>query len=264
MLDESYVAPDSTAETSSSRAGGVQSIGRAFMLLETVVDNGGVMGLSRLADVTGLPLPTIHRLVRTLVGLGYLRQEPSRQYAVGPRLTRLAEGSTQMFAAWARPHLLKLVSEVGESANLAVLDCDHAVYLAQVPSRHQMRMFTEVGRRVPLHCTAVGKVMLAQFEEVKVREIIQRAGMPVQTESTITDVPELLTQLELIRTRGYATDEGEQEVGVRCIAVPVLDAPLRLAMSISGPAARMSDQVLDHAFESLQIAARAFATNLNA
>lgn len=264
MLHEGIVAPAGAAEPGTSRTtGGVQSIGRAFMLLETVVDNGGVMGLSRLADVTGLPLPTIHRLVRTLVDLGYLRQEPSRQYAVGPRLSRLAEGATQMLASRARPHLLKLVAEVGESANLAMLDGDHAVYVAQVPSGHQMRMFTEVGRRVPLHCTAVGKAMLAQLDEVKVREIIERAGMPTQTQFTISDLPTLIAQLDLIRTRGYGTDEGEQEVGVRCVAVPVLGAPLPLAMSVSGPAARMTDQLLVHAFESLQTASQALATELN-
>jgi IclR family acetate operon transcriptional repressor len=265
MLDESHAAPAMAGERNPSRTtGGVQSIGRAFMLLEKVVDNGGVMGLSRLADVTGLPLPTIHRLVRTLVDLGYLRQEPSRQYAVGPRLTRLAEGSTQMLASWARPHLSKLVADVGESANLAMLDSDHAVYVAQVPSRYQMRMFTEVGRRVPLHCTAVGKAMLAQLEEAKVREIIDRAGMPAQTQFTISDLPELIAHLDLTRARGYSTDEGEQEVGVRCIAVPVLGAPLQLAMSVSGPTARMTDHLVVQAFESLQVAAQALAADLNA
>jgi IclR family acetate operon transcriptional repressor len=248
---------------SASRAGGVQSIGRAFVLLETVVENGGVMGLSRLAEVTGMPLPTIHRLVRTLVDLGYLRQEPSRQYAVAPRLTRLGEGATQMLESWSRPHLMKLVADVGESANLAMLDGDQAVYVAQVPSKHQMRMFTEVGRRVPLHCTAVGKAMLAQLGDDEVREIVERAGMPARTQFTITDPAELLAQLEKVRVRGYSTDEGEQEVGVRCVAVPVLGAPIQLAMSISGPTARMTDQVLVDARESLRSAARSLAAYLN-
>src|ERR1700754_4744794 len=127
MLDDTSVAPASTVETTSSRTGGVQSIGRAFMLLGTGGDNGGVMGLARRADVTGLPLPTIHRLVRTLVDLGYLRQEPSRQYAVGPKLIRLGESSSHMLSVWARPHLAHLVDELGESANMAMLDGDQIV-----------------------------------------------------------------------------------------------------------------------------------------
>ena len=106
------------------RSGSVQSIGRAFGLLETMADHGGIMGLSQLAAESGLPLPTIHRLVRTLVELGYLRQEPSRQYVLGPKLIRLGESSSQMLSLWARPHLATLVDELGESANLAMLDGD--------------------------------------------------------------------------------------------------------------------------------------------
>src|SRR3954453_14859591 len=144
-------------ETSKPRSGSVQSIERAFGLLETMTDAGGMMGLSQLATAYGLPLPTIHRLVRPLDNLGYLRQEPSRQYVLGPKLVRLGESSSRMLSDWARPHLAHLVDELGESANMAMLDGDQIVYLAQVPSRHSMRMFTEVGRRVLPHCTAVGK-----------------------------------------------------------------------------------------------------------
>src|SRR6476619_1979161 len=84
-------------------SGGVQSIERAFTILETLATGGGVMGLSALATESGLPLPTIHRLVRTLVDLGYVRQEPSRQYALGPRLIRLGELTSRRLASWARP-----------------------------------------------------------------------------------------------------------------------------------------------------------------
>ena len=128
-----------TTPPASAKAGGVQSIERAFLLLETMAEHDGMMGLSALAAESGLPLPTIHRLVRTLVDLGYLRQEPSRQYALGPRLIRLGESSSRMLSIWARPHLSRLVDDLGESANLAMLDGDQVVYVAQVPSRHSMR-----------------------------------------------------------------------------------------------------------------------------
>ncbi len=106
------------------------------------------MGLSQLAQESGLPLPTIHRLVRTVVDLGYVRQEPNRQYALGPRLIRLGENASKMLGTWARPYLQDRVDNLGETANLAMLDGDDIVYIGQVPSRHSMRMFTEVGRRV--------------------------------------------------------------------------------------------------------------------
>ncbi|HEY1345042.1 MAG TPA: helix-turn-helix domain-containing protein, partial [Streptosporangiaceae bacterium] len=128
-------------------SGGVQSIERVFELLETMADAGGVIGLSQLASQSGLPLPTIHRLVRTLVDLGYVRQEPSREYALGPRLVRLGDISSGLLTRWATPYLQKVVDALGESTNLAILDGDQIMYVAQAPGSHSMRMFTEVGRR---------------------------------------------------------------------------------------------------------------------
>ncbi|HET8769318.1 MAG TPA: helix-turn-helix domain-containing protein, partial [Pedococcus sp.] len=125
--------------------GGVQSLERAFAILETMADAGGVISLSQLANDAQLPLPTIHRLVRTLVDLGYVRQEASRQYSLGPRLIRLGDTTSRMLGRWARPHMERLAHELGESVNLAMLDGDQIVYVGQVmASRNSMRMFTEV------------------------------------------------------------------------------------------------------------------------
>jgi IclR family acetate operon transcriptional repressor len=246
----------------STRTGGVQSIERAFGLLETMSDNDGIMGLSALAAESGLPLPTIHRLVRTLVDLGYLRQEPNRQYVLGPRLIRLGEASSRMLAIWARPHLARLVDELGESANLAMLDGDQIVYVAQVPSRHSMRMFTEVGRRVLPHCTAVGKAVMADMDPVAVKELLARTGMPDHTPNTLTDPDSFAQALERTRSEGYALDEGEQEVGVRCVAVRVPDAPARLAISVSGPVARMTEGLVASAVPLLHDAALRLSSDL--
>ena len=158
--------PSSSASTtdaakSSSPSGGVQSLERAFDLLERMADAGGEVGLSELAASSGLPLPTIHRLMRTLVSCGYVRQQPNRRYALGPRLIRLGESAARLLGTWARPYLARLVEETGETANMALLDGDEIVYVAQVPSKHSMRMFTEVGRRVLPHSTGVGKALLA-------------------------------------------------------------------------------------------------------
>lgn len=249
-------------DSKDGRTGSVQSLERAFGLLEMMAAAGGMIGLSQLATGSGLPLATIHRLVRTLVALGYVRQEPSRQYVLGPKLIRLGDTSSHRLSVCARPHLTRLVDELGESANLAVLDGDQLVYLAQVQSKHSMRTFTEVGRRMLPHCTAVGKAILAQLREPEVRKLLRRTGMPNHTGSTITDVTEFTAQLRRARRQGYATDEGEQEVGVRCIAVAVPDVPSRLALSVSGPAARMSEDLLEHAVPLLTHAARALSDDL--
>ncbi len=248
--------------SSTARSGGVQSLERAFGLLETMADAGGTIGLSQLAAEADLPLPTIHRLVRTLVDLGYVRQEPSRQYALGPRLIRLGETSSKMLGTWARPYLLELVEGLGESANLAMLDGDLMVYVGQAQSRQSMRMFTEVGRAVSAHCTAVGKAILAGEDPVAVRALLARTGMESRTEHTVTDPDALLRALDQVRVQGFAIDDQEQELGVRCVAGAVPDAPSRIAMSVSGPAPRMTEQLIGRAVPLLTEAAAALAKDL--
>ena len=251
-------------EAPESRArGGVQSLDRAFAILEAMADAGGVIGLSQLAADSGLPLATIHRLVRTLVDLGYVRQEPSRQYSLGPRLMRLADSSTKRLGTLAQPYMNRVVDALGESVNLAVLDGEEIVYVAQVqPSQNFMRMFTEVGRRAKPHTTAVGKAILAMQPDQDVLDLLKRTGMPRRTEHTLTDPGEFLADLARVRERGYAVDDGEQEIGVRCVAVVVPEAPRPMAVSMSGPAPRMSDEVVAKAAPMLHKAAAQISAEL--
>ncbi len=256
-----------TAADSSDRRsrGGVQSAERAFVILETMADAGGVIGLSQIAATSGLPLATIHRLVRTLVDLGYVRQEPSRQYSLGPRLMRLADSSTKRLGTLAHPYMAQVVDELGESVNLAVLDGEAIVYVAQIqPSRNFMRMFTEVGRRIKPHTTAVGKAILANAPEAEVRDLLKRTGMERSTERTITTPTEFLAELAKVRACGYALDDGEQELGVRCVAVVVPDAPRAMALSMSGPLPRMSDAAVAEAAPILHRAAAQIGAELAA
>ncbi len=243
--------------------GGVQSIERVFELLETMADVGGVIGLSQLASQSGLPLPTIHRLMRTLVDIGYVRQQPSREYALGPRLVRLGDISSGLLSRWATPHLQKVVDALGESANLAILDGDQIMYVAQAPGSHSMRMFTEVGHRAQAHCTAAGKAMLALLPAEKAEGILRRSGMPALTEHTITSRTDFTRELALIRDRGYALDEGEQELGVRCVAVALPGSSTHSATSISGPLTRMTEELIYQAVPLLTDTAEALAEELD-
>lgn len=229
-------------------SGGVQSIARAFAILEALADAGGLLSLSQLAERADLPLATIHRLVRTLVHLGYVRQEDNRQYALGPRLLRLSDSTTKSIGVRAEPHMTVAVDELHESVNLAMLDGDDIVYIAQVQPRNNfMRMFTEVGRRTLPHATAVGKVILAHEDPDRVRALLRRTGMPRHTDVTITTEEAFVQQIELDRRRGYSTDEGEREVGVRCVAVMVPGTPLPMALSMSGPTTRVDDVKVEQA-----------------
>lgn len=255
--------PATTTGRAPRHAGSVQSLDRAFTILETIADADGVISLSQLALDTGLPLPTIHRLLRTLVDLGYVRQEPSRQYSLGPQLIRLGETTSRRLGTWARPHMSRVVAELGESVNLAMLDGDQIVYVSQVmPSQNSMRMFTEVGRRVDPHTTAVGKAILADADKDEVRALLQRTGMATRTEHSITTEEGFLAELDRTKERGYALDNQEQEVGVRCVAVVVPDSSHRLAISMSGPLTRMGDDVIERASGPLHRAAAAIAAEL--
>lgn len=244
-----------------SADGGVQSVERAFDLLERITTAGGEVSISQLAESTPLPLPTIHRLLRTLVSSGYVRQLPSRRYGLGPGLIRFGEVASRQLGAWARPYLAGVVEQLGETANMAILDGDMATYVAQVPSAHSMRMFTEIGRRVHTHASGVGKAILSQLDDERVRTVVARAGMPTPTPHSIGDVDALIEELDRIRARGYAIDDGEQELGVRCFAVPVPGMPTPTAISVSGPVTRVDEAFAERAVSILTQAARLIATD---
>lgn len=248
-----------TPTTAKSATGGVQSIERAFGLLESMADLGGIASISDLATALGLPLPTVHRLIRTLVDLGYVRQEPSRKYALGPRLLRLGDHAGRLFGTWAMPYLSELANELGETAQLAMLDQVDVVFVAHAPGSHAMRMVTEAGRRRGLHSTSAGKAMLAAQTPERALELISRAGLKRLTPNTITDPEDLFKELARIRKRGYAIDEGEQEEGVRCIGVALPGSPARAAVSVSGPVTRMTPALLENAIPMLKGAAGALA-----
>lgn len=242
----------------------VKSVARVFNLLELIADAGGDVALSELAATTDLPLPTIHRLLRTLVSLGYARQLANRRYALGPRLVRLGEVANRKFGQIAMPQLKDLVARLGETANLATIDGDRVIYVSQAPSPHAMRMFTEVGRRAYLHSTSVGKAILAQLGDDAVREIIGRTGTPRLTDFTIRSPQALLADLELTRTRGYAIDDSEQEIGVRCFAMAVPDMPTPTAVSISGPTTRVDEAFIERAIPVLTEAVAEISAAANA
>lgn len=245
--------------------GGVQSVQRALDLVEIVATGGGHLAIGEIAAASNIPLPTIHRLLQTLIERGYMRQMPNRRYALGFRFVPLGSAAGSMVGPDAETVLTNLVDELGETANLAVLAGTRAEYVAQVPSRHAMRMFTEVGRQVELHCSGVGKVLLAQLDDTQVRTVVQRAGLPAYTPNTLTTEAALFAEIADIRRRGHAIDEEEKEIGVRCVAVPLRSEVLSwMAVSISGPLTRMTDDLVERAVPLLQDAARRLTSELAA
>ena len=242
----------------------VQSVDRALLLLEVLAQGGGRLPISELSARSGLSLGTAHRLLASLAARGYVRQDADRRYALGTALLPLGDAATRLLGSWALPYLCQLAERCGETANLAVLEDDHVIYVAQAPGRHRMRMFTEVGRRVLPHSTAVGKVLLAWQDPDHVRRVLARLGLPGRTPHTLTTLADVREELAVVRRRGWAVDDEEEEVGVRCMAVPVGPGEQAVAaVSVSAPASRLSAGQPD-VVEALQQVAGQLALSLRA
>lgn len=222
-------------------AGSVKSVDRALNILEALSTSGGSLGVTEIAAATALPQGTVHRILQSLQQRGYVRHETGRKYALGTAILRLSDAAHGSIGGRAQPYLSQMVEVTAETANLAVLEGDHVVYISQVPSPHMLRMFAEVGRRVLPHSTAVGKILLADRSAEYVTSLLRRTGMPRRNERTITTVDGFLRELVRVRENGYAVDDGEEDLSVRCLAVPVLDGTRAVAaMSVSGPAERFT------------------------
>ena len=258
-----------TGQVHSEPRGGVQSVDRALELFEQIVASEGELGLRDLAEASGLPVGTVHRLIGALVHRGYVRQNPAtRRYAVGPTAINLAQriqGQDDL-PSQAEPFLRRLVQLTGESANLAGLDDTQAIYLAHLAPPRTVRMFTQVGNRAPLYASGTGKVLLAYLDTARQESLLSRLDLRAYTATTITDRDRLRDELRTIKSQGYAHDDGELEEGVRCIAVPVRDGTRRViaALSISGPNGRLTRERADAWLPQVQEVARELSRALGA
>ncbi len=246
---------------------GVQSIERAFDLLECLARSANWVGISELSIATGQPVATVHRLLKTLIAREYvIRDSRTRRYSLGPAFHTLLNTTlhTPNWNELATPFLRELVEISGETANLAIMERDKAVYVAQVQSSRMVRMFTELGNRVPLHNTGCGKVLLAFQPESVANTIIAGTGLAPYTEKTITHPNQFRQELARIRTNGYAIDNGEQEEGVRCISVPVYGKGNKVvaAISISGPASRLDSSITSSLVPQLKRVSHDLSTRL--
>lgn len=218
---------------------------RAFGLLEHITRAETPLSLDQLTQRCRLPKPTVHRILGLLLQGGLLQREPSgKRYAVAPRLAALALEVLMHSPQRARRHaiLAQLVADIGETCNLTMLDGDEVVYLDRVETSSPVRLLMDAGSRVPVYCTASGKLLLSQLPEKTVRELLGAGPFKRYTERTITDLSRLQRELKKIRREGVGWDVGEYIEGSVCVAVPVFDAVGRACASVAahGPAPRMT------------------------
>lgn len=246
----------------------VQSVQRALGLVEQLAGTDGDVSLTELARRTGLQAPTAHRLLRTLIDRDWVVRNPATShYRLSYKLLAIAggiEARERRLRSVARPSLEALRDATGESTNLVVLDGLAAVYIDQVAGTRPIRMFTEIGARVPAYASGAGKAMLAHVPAA-VRTTLKRAPLEALTDRTMTEPAALQAELGRVRERGYAIDDEEYEIGVACIAAAIVtgDGKVAGAISVSAPAAR--SRALDRAHLGRQLAehARAIADQLD-
>ena len=247
MAGKQTIAKEPAASTDQRQGSRVQSLDRALDILEALAAAGGEISLSELANHVGLHVSTVHRLLTVLVSRGYARQNaPSGRYALGPQLLKLASSAvgTGQFDLRheARSVLQELADTTGETTNLVVLIDQQVVYVDQVASRHTVRMFTQIGTRVPIYCTGAGKALLAFCGIIEIEAYLSQECFEPRTPNTITSAAALRDELCCIHERGYAFDIGEMEPDVHCVAAPVFDhtGTAVASISISGPGTRFN------------------------
>jgi DNA-binding IclR family transcriptional regulator len=249
--------------------GGIQSLGRAFAILEEVARHREGIGLADLSKRVGLHNSTAFHLVKTMVSLGYIRQEKdTKRYRVGRPLFALAASSLDEIEMVnvATPVLEDLARDTGESSHFAVRMGDAVTVIARTSGPGAFQLTDRVGVVRPAHCTALGKIILAALRPDQLQRFLERVELNPSTEKSITEVAVLRREIEEIRRSGIAFDDGEFNLEVRCVAVPVRDFTGQIigALGISGPVWRLSIQALQSRAKMLQGAADRLSADFGA
>jgi len=229
---------------------------RGLALVESLAGSTVAIGLTELARSTDLDKGTTARLLATLVSAGYVQKDAHGKYVLTSKLGRLGQATAEFdLRQRSRPHLLRLRDEVNETIHLGVIDGDEVLYLDQLQPTHPLILVVVVGRRSPMHSTALGKAMLARMDERDRDRIVRRLKLSRRTAATITSRTALRAELRLTAERGYAIDADENVEGGTCVAAAISgpDGVVLGALSISFPSTRNGNR-LD------QIGARARAT----
>jgi IclR family transcriptional regulator, KDG regulon repressor len=251
------------------RGGGVQSIGRAFAILEEIARSRDGISLAELSKRVGLHNSTTFHLVKTMVTLGYVRQlKDSKRYRVGRPLFALAASSLDdvEMVSMATPILEDLSRETGESGHFAVRMGDSVVVIARTSGSGAFQLTDRVGVIRPAHATALGKIVLAALRPEQLERYLARAELKPHTPKSIVEVGALRREIEDVRRAGIAYDDGEFDTELRCVAVPVRDFTGQVvgAIGVSGPIWRLSLQVLQSRAKLVQAAADKLSADFGA
>ncbi|MCL2058108.1 MAG: IclR family transcriptional regulator [Oscillospiraceae bacterium] len=245
----------------------VQSLARALRLLEALANADRELSLTELAETLEWPKSTAHGILATLRDYRFVDQSPlNGRYRLGVRLFEFGQKAARNWGIReiALPVMQKLNSQCGEMVQLATEDAGEVFYLEKIDSTHIIRIVSEIGIRLPMHCSGLGKVLLAYRPYAEARSILMRNGMRRMTNNTITDPVLMESELAQIRKQGFAQDNQEIMEGLRCIAAPIWDknGEVRYAVSISGLAERLTGNYFDFIKNAVMEAAAEISKNM--
>ncbi|MFJ6416680.1 IclR family transcriptional regulator [Paeniglutamicibacter sp. NPDC091659] len=237
---------------------------RLFALLELITTRDQLFTLQSLVDQTGLPKPTLHRMLQQLEGANLLtRQSDGRHYGTGSRMRRMAEDVLLNDTRYGTRHaiLRRLVDEIGESCNITALSGNEVIYLDRVETDEPIRVHLGPGSRVPVHCSASGKMILSQFGPTQRERVLATGELQRFTAHTLTDTAAIEAELGQIRLHGYALDRQEFLDGLVCLAVLVPNSSGRsnLCVAVQAPMMRKSTDDLIKLLPALRLAAESIA-----
>lgn len=241
---------------------------RALTLLELVAQSGRPVSLAALTEASGLPKPSVLRILSRLADAGMLLREPaSKSYVSGPRLAALARDAMINSPLRGERHRIldSLVDEIGETCNCTMLDGDEVVYLDRVETAWPLRVNLQPGSRVPLHCSASGKLFLAHMRREARERLLAAAPLPRYTPNTLCDMQALDPEFRSIRKEGASFDREEYLLGIVCMAVPILHGNRAVAaVALHAPLARLSIDAARAWLPRMQQAAAALARTYEA
>jgi DNA-binding IclR family transcriptional regulator len=228
----------------------VQSVARALQVLDLLADENKEMSLTEISNKMNWPKSTIHGILTTLRDYRLVDQSAANgRYRLG---VRLFEYGQKVANSWdirsvAMPVMRELNRVYGEMVQLATEDSGEVLYIEKLDSTRIIRIVSEVGVRLPMHCSGLGKVLLAYKSPGEVKQILTKNGMTRLARSTITDMPRMKAELEMVRKQGYAVDNCETMDGLRCVAAPIRDrgGEVAYALSISGLAEMLSGEYFE-------------------
>ncbi len=221
-------------------AKGVQTLDRALDILELLATEKKGLGVTEIGTRVGLHKSTVHRLLAALGERGYVEKNTDfGTYQLGLKIVEISSlhlNSIELKTE-AAPYLRKLAAESTQPVHLATFVDGEVIYIEKVQTLNTIRMYSQIGKRAPIHCSAVGKALLIDLSEDEIRKVLQNRDLYAYTTNTLTDVESIVEQIKVSKERGWTIDDEEHEENIRCIAAPVYDyrGEVIAAVSTSGP-----------------------------